>query len=547
MKKVLSVCCAALLALPLTACGGNKPDTNAFPADTEPKPLAENSWETDMSLITIKWFVAFDWYAKTWNPGGNTSDAKLLEKTGITLEISSGDNDKLNALIAADSLPDLVTMDITASQRTLLENNGKVLPLEPLFEKYAPDVNIPKSQRNWYRNPNGNWYAVASYYYGPERTNDTFGGYLVTHNNNFARQDILREIGMTAEDLRTKDGFLDALRKVKPLTYNGIPIIPYTGWWTPFIAAQFGMDLEDASGNLLQPRRQPEWLEALKFANTLYREGLISDEEFTQNQAQRDQKVASGQVFSGTGTMTVQSPRQALYAYDTDALIVYAGQMQGGDAGKVPLLEGVASGGWTGTMITSNAKNVDRIAQFISYMSQEESTLDAAPDIGADTYDLINGKMVRKQKAIDAFESDFQTAKSKYLMNVEFFVDWTIIQKYTGDTPATIWEEQTMQIEKDKRIHVYDSKTFQAIIPEGGSDLAALKASLDAYYDMAEKQIIMASSEEECEAQYRQVIQTMENMGWAALEEYENNKFNEAKAKLGITLAWPRNTGGVQK
>lgn len=519
---------------------GNAPDNN-IASEATPYTLADPSWETDTTPVTITWFVAYDWYSKTWNPGGNTSDAKLLEKTGITLEIISGDMDKLNALIASDSLPDLVTMDITATQRTLLENNSRVVPLEQLFEQYAPDVNVPESMKNWLRNPDGNWYSVASYYYGPERVNPEFGGYLVTHNNNFVRQDLLAEIGMTLEDLRTKDGFLDALRAVRGLTYDGLDIVPFTGWWTQNIAAQFGMDLEDSDGNLLSMIRQPEWLEALKFANTMFREGLITDEEFTQNQAQRDQKVASGRVFAASGTMTVQSPKEALYAYDPNALIVYAGQMQGGDNGKLPLLEGVASGGWTATMVTTNAKNLPRIAQFISYMTQEEATLDAAPAIGAETYDIIDGKMVRRERVIEAFENDYQAAQARYLMNVEFFVDWTIVQRYTSDDPQTIWEAQALEIERDERIYVYDSKTFQSISPEGGTDLAALKANLDSYYDIAEKQIIMAESEEECERIYFDVIAEMESMGWAQLEEFENMRFQEAKAKLGIDFAWPRN------
>lgn len=544
MKRgIIAVIAAmAVFAAIMAGCNGRGiPDLNNTPND-EPPVLADNSWETDTSPHTIKWFVAYDWYAKTWNPGGNTSDAKLLEKTGITLEMSSGDTDKLNALIASGSLPDLVTMDITATQRTLLENNSRVLPLDKLFADYAPDVNIPSSMKDWLRNPDGNWYAIASYYYGPERVNSEFGGFLVTHNNNFARQDLLDRINMSTDDLRTKSGFLTALRAVKGLQYDGMDVVPFTGWWTQNFAAQFGMDLEDKDGNLLSMIRQPEWLEALKFANQMYREGLVTDEEFTQNQAQRDQKVASGRVFAASGTMTVQSPKEALYAYDPNALIVYAGQIQGGDNGKTPLLEGVASGGWTATMVTTNAKNLPRIAQFISYMTQEEATLDAGPAIGADTYDIADGKMVRKPKVIEAFEKDYQAAKSKYFMNVEFFVDWTIIQKYTSDEPQTIWEAQALVMEKDSRITVYDSKTFQSISPDGGTDLAALRANLEAYYDTAEKQIIMAPSEEDCERVYYEVIKTMEDMGWAELERYQNEKYQDAKEKLGVKYAWPRNS-----
>lgn len=543
MKKM--ICLLLVASLMLSACNNVPDEKNAEAGNNDAEKnlvLAENSWETDTSPMTITWFVAYDWYSKTWNPGNNSSDTKILTDTGITLEITSGDTDKLNALISAGKLPDLITMDVTATQRTLLENGGELVALESLFEEYAPDVNIPQSMKDWYRNEDGKWYSIASYYYGPERVNSDFGGYLVTHNNNFVRQDLLKEIGMTLEDLRTKEGLLNALRASSELSYDGMKVIPYTGWWTKNIAEQFGMDREDKEGNLLTTIRQPEWLEALKFANTLYREGLITDEEFTQNQSQRDQKIASGQVFLMTGTSVVQSPKEALYSYDPEALIVYAGQVQGGNKGKLPLLEGVSSGGWTATMITSNAENPGRIAQFISYMTQEEQTLNAGPSIGANTYDIVEGKMVRKDSVIEAFETDYASASAKYLMNIEFFVDWTIIQKYTGEEPQTIWEEQVLQIEKDDRTHIYDSKTFDAVAPIGGSDLAATKAAIDSYYDTAEKTIIMADSEDECELLYNETIKIMEKMGWNDVETYENKKFQEAKTKLGIDFAWPRNS-----
>lgn len=548
MKKTLYFILTFVLVISTFGCSESerKNETlNAAVDIAEETTVNKSSWETDTSPHTITWFVADDSYHKVFNPNTNTSDRKILNKTGITLDITSGDLEKLNALIAADSLPDLVTMDVSASQRTLLEKSGKILPLDSLFAQYAPDVNIPQSMKDWYRNEDGNWYTIASYYYGPERVNDEFGGYLVTHNNNFVRKDLLQEIGMTITDIRTKKGFLEALRKAKYLTYDGKKIIPYTGWWTKYFAEQFGMDREDEDGNFLTMIRQPEWLEALKFGNTLYREGLISDEEFTQNSTQREQRIASGTVFAATSTSVVQSAKEELYSYDKNALMVYAGQIQGSDSKKTPLLEGVTTGGWTGTLISANADRPDRIAEFISYMTQEEATLDAAPTIGADTYGIVDGKLMRKESVIKEFQKDYQAASSKYLLNLEFFVDWTIVQKYMSEEPQTIWEEQTLKMEKDERVHVYDSKAFLAVEPEGGSQLAAIKEDIDTYYDEAEKDILMADTEEECEKLYYEAIAEMENLGLKQLEEYENQSFQKAKEKLGIKYAWPRNTGEV--
>lgn len=194
-------------------------------------PLKKQGQEQE-EPVTITWFVALENYSKTWDPQKSAADAKVFRKTNVNLEIKSGSLKGLDALIATDSLPDLITVEARTLERFLLEDSGMAEPLEPLFEKYASDVNIPDSMKEWYRNEDGNWYSIASYYYGPERVNPEFGGYQVTHNNNYVRKDLLKQIGMSMGELNTKEGVLAALRAAKKLTYKGQEIIPFSGWWT---------------------------------------------------------------------------------------------------------------------------------------------------------------------------------------------------------------------------------------------------------------------------------------------------------------------------
>ena len=107
--------------------------------------------EQKEEAVTITWYVAKEGYSKEWDPKDNLADAKILKNTGINLEITSGDLTQLDALMATDSLPDLITVEVDAPERTVLENTGMVEPLEPLFAQYAKDVNIPDSMKEWYR------------------------------------------------------------------------------------------------------------------------------------------------------------------------------------------------------------------------------------------------------------------------------------------------------------------------------------------------------------------------------------------------------------
>ena len=194
-----------LIALMLFSCTGALADER----------VPEGSWSANKDTpVTIDWFMAYDWFGSTFDPEKNDGWARILEDTGVTINFQSGDTDKLNMLIASGTLPDVITMDATATQRKLLENSNALAPLDTLIAEYAPDMNVPQSMMDWYRNDDGHTYIIASYYYGEERTAPEFGGMYVTHNKNAVRVDILEQIGMTMDDLQTPDGMLAALRAV---------------------------------------------------------------------------------------------------------------------------------------------------------------------------------------------------------------------------------------------------------------------------------------------------------------------------------------------
>lgn len=477
--------------------------------------------------VTITWFVAQEGYAKSWNPKENLADAKILENTGVNLEITSGSLTDLDALMATDTLPDLITVEVDAPERTVLENTGMVEPLEPLFAQYAPNINIPDSMKEWYRNDNGNWYSIISYYYGPERVNKEFGGYLgVVHNNNYVRADLMEELGADYETLLSKESVLEILRKAKGLTYQGQQVIPYSGWYTQNIAEQFGMKVEDEKGNFLSMYRQPEWLEALLFGNQMYREGLMVAEEFTESDSQRLKQVQAGKVFFCTGYANIKDASNYLYSKDHDAYMDYAGHITG-DAGNTPNLKSVSSGGWTATLVRKDADNMEQIVRFIDYMVSDAGTLNAAPGIGAQTYDIVDGKLVMKESVVKEYENDYQKAMAKYYPNLEFFVDWTIVQKYQST------EEKEAHLQQYEGCNIYDSKASDAaMMIDGNRAMSEMKAQIDAYYEQAEVEIITSKSAEECVQKYEETLAEMDRLGLRKLETYEKELYQKAKARL---------------
>lgn len=454
MKRKARVLSVLFLGILLYAAAAGK--KSGFPEE-------ENSREE----VTITWFVAEEGYSKVWDPQNHTGDAKILRNTGVNLELTSGDLTDLDALIATDALPDLITVEAGAAERFLIEDSGMAAPLEPLFETYAKDANIPESMKEWYRNKDGNWYSIASYYYGPERVNSEYGGYLGTHNSNYVRSDLLEEIGVPVKSL-----------------------------------------------------------EALQFGNQLYREGLMLPEEFTESLNQRRKQVQAGRVFFCTGYSNVQEAKDLLQSANPDAQMMYAGHIRGAE-GKKPNLKSVPSGGWTVTMVRADAEPMDRIISFIAYMVSEEATLDAAPAIGADTWELIDQRCVRKESVRREFEENYEKASEKYFMNLEFFVDWTIIQRYQT--------RQERQNAKKEYIgcEIYDSKAADAAAAvSADSGILEIKEKVENFYRNAEIEILTCGSQEECASKYQEALKEMERLGLKELEAYESTQYQKAKEKI---------------
>ncbi len=226
MKKFNYQMGAVLLtAAMLTGCAGKAASsggesTAAEPAAALPETEYDSSkasWEQDQTPVELEWFVAYDWAAMNFDPEYNQFDQYIYENTGVKIKFSIGSQEKLNMLIATDSLPDIVTYDAVSSERLALENGGKLWSLDELTEKYAPDIQVPQGMIDWYRNKNDNqWYVLVGYFYDLEEAYQR-GGYIESHNMNFARKDIMEELSIDPAGMTTKEGFLEALRKVTPV------------------------------------------------------------------------------------------------------------------------------------------------------------------------------------------------------------------------------------------------------------------------------------------------------------------------------------------
>ncbi|NMO98060.1 extracellular solute-binding protein [Paenibacillus lemnae] len=510
----------------LSACSGKGSEPNT----------AQNE-ENGNTPVKIKWFVAADWYKKQWDAENVLVDKMVTDATGVTVEFISGNEEKLSAMIASGDIPDVVTVWNIAPQRKILENSGLVVPLDELIEKYTPDFKVAQSIQDWYRNEDGHFYGLPNYFYAEEtmQEEDT----LATHIDIVARRDIMEQVGIKPEDFNTKQGTLDALRKVKEsgIKYNGFSMIPaYFDHHN--LVHFFGAAPEAKDGSWQDMLRTPESLEAYKFLNQLYREGLLPQDSITLNDDQKMEKIAAGSVFAKTRALLRW---EALYQNDNNAVYVPVGPIKG-DAGNDLYATPSPLSGWMLSMIGTESKYQEEIIRLFEYLSTDEMSLNVfyGPKDVAWTYD-DNGKVKFTEQRIKDFADDPAAAQRKYGNDTfGWLINWVPIKR--------TWPEASNEFEKVMQEHdkyfeqfAYNDLAFEATTVQGGTTEAGVEAKIKDYRAKMEAKMILAKSEEEVEKIFNEMPAQEEQLGYQQLYDYKNKAFQDAKASLGQKFAYPPN------
>lgn len=125
MKRLISLLLCLAISFASAGCAASAP------------PAGSRSQEPD--TVALDWYVNFSWYNTPW--GGNAVSRAVTEKTGVDIRFISpegGESETLDALIAGDSLPDLVTLGWWEPQLTEIVDGGMACSLNELADQYAP-------------------------------------------------------------------------------------------------------------------------------------------------------------------------------------------------------------------------------------------------------------------------------------------------------------------------------------------------------------------------------------------------------------------------
>lgn len=559
-KQMGAFVLASTMLLSMTACGNsststavNEDTTTKESATTESTEAAEETavaetasegvtpgWQQHADdKVKLTWYMNFSWFTTPW--GENLVSKTITEETGVDIEFiipAGNEAEKLNSLIASDTLPDLVTLGWYEPQVPQIIDAGLVQPLDELAKEYDPyffEV-ASKDRINWYTQEDGHIYGYPNSSYTPE---DSKKYDNIPSNQTFlVRKDIYEAIG--SPDMTTPEGFKAAVKaaKEKYPEINGQDLIPigaheftatgnnsFDTFLCNFLAIPYEKD-----GKFYDRFTDPELITWLKTFNELGREGYLADDIFIDKRAQMEEKIAQGRYFCMLYQRTDLANQQKIL-YDNDPNSIYIAidgpKNSKGDDYQLPN-SGIS--GWTLTMISNNCQRPDRAIELLSYLISEHGQHMTWLGVEGVTWDMVDGVPTMKQEVRDLLQNDRTAYDKQYGADSCF---WMLQDNAMALSWAVPTPEPLGQMERWTYPYTISTSEYFVTLP-GDTDEQDIKNKIDNEWGVVLPKLLLAKSDEEFDQTLADFIKRREEWGNAQVIEKQTEIMNANKKKLGM-------------
>ncbi|PWW02559.1 putative aldouronate transport system substrate-binding protein [Paenibacillus cellulosilyticus] len=561
MKRKRSFVLGVTLALSmaLTACGGSGSSDENASDSTTPSTTADSTASGSGQPDKAVWFSSVDFWnpPAKWNTDPNSVEGAITAKTGLTFEfnIPAQDGDtKLNLMLLSNKeFPDVLTITNDVMVKKLIQS-GKVWDLEEFLKKYDPDSHIlkdfPADVKAVIEERDGGFYAYPSHINSEDARKvyppsgqfyiDTVdyasnGGMLVNTN-------ILKEIGMTLDDIKTEQGLLNAYEKAKAVKVNGAAVIPllvdgkgYQNTTLSFLQATFGAMKVDKNGSYRDLLLAPETKDAIGFLYKSMKGGYFEPGQMTVDNAAVKADIASGRVFTFIGNTADTSFNLNDYWTSSGPIL--------SDSGKTPTLEKSkrAGGGWMKTLISKDTKYPEKLAKWISFMTSKEGMLLHIYGFEGKDYNFDDkGLLVKTEEGLKNATDYMNTGLSAFWPFHHTTFSYSIQQPPTMETDkaSVIAVQAQSAYGKDSATQIYtnDALNLPADYFAADSDNANIETQVKTYKEAQIAKMIMAKSDDEFNSLYEEMIAQLKKLGLEKLDAERNKYVQEKSKEYGIEV-----------
>lgn len=527
----------ASMALGMSGCGTNIQNTESEKGQVTAETPAWQQYADDP--ITLDWYVNYSWFVTGW--GENLVSKTITEETGVSVNFITPlgtEEEKLNALISSDTLPDIITLGWWEPQYMQMIQNGQVYALNELADQYDPYFYNVVNQKvvDWYTVEDGNIYAYPNSSVTPE---DVEENQRITSNETFlVRKDIYEAIG--SPDMTTPEGFYSAIVKAKEMfpEVDGGDLIPigahvfeetgctsFDQYLQNFLAVPFEKD-----GEYYDRNTDPEYIRWLKMFRQLGEDGYLADDIFVDSRTQTSEKLATGRYFCLLYQWTdMQDQEKLLYANNPDSIYI-AVEGPRNSNGDDPILPTGGINGWTVTLISKNCEHPERAIAFIDYLLSEHGQMVTYLGVEGETYDVVDGEYVLKDDVLEILNTNREEYDRLYgadftywmLQDMEMETRWK--SRYQG--PIKQLAEWTMQYAT--YIGQYE------IAVDSNSEVGIAVEKTDRLWSTTIKELLLAESEEDFDEILAEYVKKRDEMGWNLVMEEKTRQMKENKKRLGL-------------
>lgn len=520
----------------LLLCGCGK-ETEREPEDTKKElTLCEQHSE---DKVTLEWYINYSWFTTPW--GENAVSKKITEDTGISVRFitpKGNESEKLDAMISADSLPDIVTLGWWEPQVDVMIDKDMVYALNELAEEYDTYFfEVSKEEvRNWYTRADGNLYCYPNSTYQPSdyEENQNIGS-----NQTFlVRKDIYEALG--CPDMTTPEGFKAAVRQAaeefpeidgNELIPIGAHVFDDTGcasfdqYLQNFLAVPY-----EKNGEYYDRDTDPEYIRWLKTLRELGEEGYLKDEIFIDRRTQMEEKLAQGRYFCMIYQRTdLETQQKLLYSRNPDSIYIAVDGPKN-SKGDAPVLPGAGMNGWTVTLISKNCERPDRAIEFLSYLLSEKGQKITYLGVEGVTYDVIDGEAVLKPEVKELLNTD----RIRYDMlyggdNAYWMLQDTFLQLKWRDAP----EEYLIQAEEWTYPYTHYLGQYE-VTYKADTEAGNCYKKIKKLWSQTLPKLLLASDEEEFDKILEEYIAERDALGYDIVAKEATRQINEAKEKLGF-------------
>lgn len=537
-RRMIAVGMCLLLFGSMLGCAGT--NENKVTEQTQSsETIGWKKYAAEQNPVTLNWYINYSWFTMDW--GKNMVSKQITKDTGVNINFvtpAGNQEETINALVASDSLPDIVTLGWWETQINDMIKNKMVYALNELADQYDPyfyEVTDP-TVVNWYSDENGDIYGYPNSAYTPEavETHSNIGS-----NQTFlVRKDIYEAIG--SPDMTTQEGFEAAVKKAVEMfpEVDGKPLIPigshifeengcnsFDNFLMNFLAVPYEKD-----GKLYDRHTDPEYLSWLKFFRKLGEEGYLSSDIFVDQRTQMNEKVAEGRYFCMLYQRTdIADQESMLYEKNPDSIYIAVDGPKN-SKGDDYVLPTNAINGWTLTLISKNCKHPDRAIAFLDYMMSEEGQKMISLGVEGEMYDWVDGKAVLKDEVKKLLTTDRKKYDEVYgaddaywmLQNNVMQLDWMPEKQY----PLNQMEEWTYPY--TRYLGEYE------VTKQDDSEMSRINSRIDKLWGKTLPRLLLAKSDEEFDQLFETFVEERETLGYSQLVKEHQKTMEENKKRLGM-------------